>query len=99
MLSRLTRPLLHRTTRRVFHSVPVLRSSMFTNMLASDIPPPVQVSSITSSGILLADGVIIPSACIFLDGKVFLWDVPENLWEGWTKDHFEIFEAVVPKPG
>jgi hypothetical protein len=34
-----------------------------------------------------------------LNGKVFLWDVPEKLWEGWTKDHFEIFEAVVPKPG
>jgi len=91
------RPLLHKATRRTFHTVPTQRSS-FTNMLASDNPPPVQVSSITPSGILLADGLIIPSACIFLEGKVFLWDVPEKLWEGWTKDHFEIFEAVVPKP-
>ena len=95
----LSKPLFHQTTRRPFHSVQVLRRSTFTNLLASDNPPPVQVSSITPSGILLADGLIIPSACIFLEGKVFLWDVPENIWEGWTKDHFEIFEAVVPKPG
>src|ERR1700691_6174574 len=101
MLSHLrpfARPLLPKIARRTFHTVPTQRSS-FTNMLASDNPPPVQVSSITPSGILLADGLIIPSACIFLEGKVFLWDVPEKLWEGWTKDHFEIFEAVVPKSG
>ena len=95
----LARPLLHKSTQRTFHTVPALRSSTFTNILASDNPPAVQVGSITPSGILLADGIILPSACIFLDGQVFLWDVPQTLWEGWTKDHFEIFEVVVPKPG
>lgn len=106
MLSRLlplSRPILLQAGRRAFHNAPILRDSRtpsaFTNILASDSPPPVQVSSITPAGILLADGLILPSACIFLEGKVFLWDVPENLWEGWTKEHFEIFEAVVPKPG
>jgi NADH dehydrogenase [ubiquinone] 1 alpha subcomplex assembly factor 3 len=68
-------------------------------MLADGIPPPVQVSSITPDGIQLADGLVIPSACIFLEGKVFLWDVPTSLWTGWSKNHFEIFEVVVPKPG
>ncbi|TFK55421.1 DUF498-domain-containing protein [Heliocybe sulcata] len=70
----------------------------FTNILASEIPPPVQVSQITQEGIQLADGLILPSACIFLEGKVFLWDVPQSLWDGWSKDRFEIFETVVPKP-
>lgn len=68
-------------------------------MLAGDVPPPVQVSSITSAGIQLADGLILPSACIFLDGKVFLWNVPSNLWDGWGREHLSIFETVVPKPG
>ncbi|KAK7470119.1 hypothetical protein VKT23_001560 [Stygiomarasmius scandens] len=70
----------------------------FVNILADEQPPPVQVSSITSGGIQLADGLIIPSSCLFLEGKVFLWDVPTTLWDGWTKDHFEVFEVVVPKP-
>jgi len=82
-----------------FHTSSVTLSSTFTNILADDNPPPVQVSSITHEGIQLADGLVISSACIFLEGKVFLWDVPESLWAGWGKDHFEIFEVVVPKPG
>jgi hypothetical protein len=68
-------------------------------MLAGDVPPPVQVSSITQAGIQLADGLILPSACIFLDGKVFLWNVPSNLWDGWGREHLSVFETAVPKPG
>ena len=74
-------------------------SSTFTNLLASEIPPPVQVQSLTNAGITLSDGLVIPGACIFLEGKVFLWDVPGVLWEGWGTERFEIFEVVVPKPG
>jgi hypothetical protein len=87
--------------RRPFHTVPPIRNrpTSFTNILASDIPPPVQVDSLTPEGIRLADGLVIPSACIFLEGKVFLWDVPSSLWTGWTKDHFEILEIVSPRPG
>lgn len=67
-------------------------------MLEGGPAPAVQVKTITPDGIQLADGLVIASACIFLDGKVFLWDVPEKQWEGWDKKHFEIFEMVVPKP-
>ncbi|ESK84885.1 duf498 domain protein [Moniliophthora roreri MCA 2997] len=80
------------------------RREPFINILAdSDLPPPpVQVSSITSNGIHLTDGLVIPSACIFLEGKVFLWDVPvlnvSKGWEGWVKDMFEVFEVVSPRP-
>ncbi|KAG1755368.1 hypothetical protein EDB19DRAFT_1891677 [Suillus lakei] len=66
--------------------------------LEGDVPPPVQVSSITPAGIQLADGLILPSACIFLDGKVFLWNVPSHLWDGWGREHLSVFETVVPKP-
>ncbi|KAG6919730.1 hypothetical protein DXG01_001564 [Tephrocybe rancida] len=77
----------------------VKRDRSFTNILAdSDSPPAVQVQSITNAGIQLMDGLMVPSACIFLEGKVFLWDVPATLWTGWGTEHFEIFETVVPKP-
>ena len=34
-----------------------------------------------------------------LNGKTLLWNTPEGLWDGWTEDHFEVFDVVVPKPG
>ena len=75
------------------------RSSTLTNILADDNPPPVQVASITDGAIHLVDGLAIPGACIFLEGKVFLWDVPQTLWEGWDKHHFMLFEIGRPRPG
>ncbi|KAG9051457.1 hypothetical protein FS837_006633 [Tulasnella sp. UAMH 9824] len=64
-------------------------------------PPPVQVKRITGDGIELMDGLLLPSSCIFLNGRVFLWDGPDlkdGKWDGWSKDRLAIFEAVVPKP-
>lgn len=87
------------TQARAIHASAMRSDRSFTNMLADDNPPAVQVNSITEEGIQLADGLLLPSACIFLEGKVFLWDVPKELWGGWGKEHFEIFETVVPKPG
>ncbi|KAF9266166.1 DUF498-domain-containing protein [Marasmius fiardii PR-910] len=72
--------------------------STLVNILEGDVPPPVQVESITKNGIKLTDGLFIPSSCIFLEGKVYLWDVPTSFWDGWEKDHFEVFELVVPRP-
>lgn len=94
------------------------RPTTLTNILASDIPPPVQVLSVSKTGIKLADGLVLSGPVIFLDGKVFLWDVPNGgfnsvvstaqprsgkgsgmeKWEGWTNEHWSIFEVVVPKP-
>jgi hypothetical protein len=59
----------------------------------------VQVSTITPAGVLLQDGRLLPSACIFLEGEVLLWDVPPMLWNGWDESKFEVFDVVVPKPG
>lgn len=91
-----------RAPRRAFHTAKVLRNqkwSQLTNILAGEIPPPVQVKSITNAGILLQDGRLLPSACIFLEGEVLLWDVPPTLWKGWDESRFEVFDVVVPKPG
>jgi hypothetical protein len=87
---------------RAFHTARVLRNqkwSQLTNILAGEIPPPVQVKSITNAGVLLQDGRLLPSACIFLEGEVLLWDVPPTLWKGWDESRFEVFDVVVPKPG
>ena len=70
-----------------------------TNILSGGEAPAVQVKTVSSKGIQLSDGLVLPSACIFLDGKVFLWNVPAKPWDGWKQEHFEIFETVVPKPG
>lgn len=48
-------------------------------------------------------GLVLPSACIFLEGRVFLWELPKldthASWPGWNNDHFKLFEVVVPRPG
>ena len=87
---------------RAFHTARVLRNqkwSQLTNILASEIPPAVQVKSISTAGVLLQDGRLLPSACIFLEGEVLLWDVPPIPWKGWDESKFEVFDVVVPKPG
>jgi hypothetical protein len=87
---------------RALHTARVLRNQKWpqlTNILAGEVPPPVQVKSISTAGLLLQDGRLLPSACIFLEGEVLLWDVPATLWKGWDESRFEVFDAVVPKPG
>lgn len=87
---------------RTLHTARALRNQKWpqlTNILAGEIPPPVQVTSITPAGVLLQDGRLLPSACIFLEGEVLLWDVPPMLWDGWDESKFEVFDVVVPKPG
>ena len=93
------RPILDSSHFRGIHASPARHDSSFTNILADENPPAVQVKSITTEGIQLVDGLLIPSACIFLEGQVFLWDVPNKLWDGWGQEHLEIFETVLPKPG
>ena len=48
-------------------------------------------------------GLVLPSPCIFLEGRVFLWEVPKinghANWPCWTAEHFKLFEVVIPRPG
>ena len=88
---------------RAFHAACIRqypsKDGGLTNILSGGEAPAVQVKTITQNGIQLADGLILPAACIFLNGKVFLWNVPEKTWDGWKPEHFEVFDTVVPKPG
>jgi len=102
---------------RTFHSSAQCRSG-FANVLADAPAPAVQVKTITKDGIELVDGkstplekkiaqffsgLLLSGPCIFLNGKVFLWETSDfgknGNWDSWTKDMFEMFEVVVPKPG
>ncbi|KAG6334868.1 hypothetical protein ID866_4228 [Astraeus odoratus] len=91
------------------------RPTTLTNILASEVPPPVQVLSVSNAGIKLADGLVLTGPVVFLEGKVYLWDVPNGgftpapgngrqtgtgveKWDQWSKEHWSIFEVVVPKP-
>lgn len=59
------------------------------------------VESIQETSFKLTDGIIIPSSCIFLNGIAFMWDapIPSFSWNGWSKEMFEVFTMVTPKPG
>ncbi|KIM63615.1 hypothetical protein SCLCIDRAFT_1214009 [Scleroderma citrinum Foug A] len=89
------------------------RPTSLTNILASEVPPPVQVASVSTAGIKLANGLVFSGPVVFLEGKVFLWDVPNGgfitspsssmgmdmkMWDAWSKGHWSIFELVVPRP-
>ena len=96
------------TVDRNLHTTVIRRDRSFTNLLADDSPLPIQVSSISDNGILLADGLLIPGACIFLEGKLYLWDTPElntnmrtsqEIWRAWREELFQIFDLVTPRPG
>ncbi|KAH8826405.1 DUF498-domain-containing protein [Flagelloscypha sp. PMI_526] len=79
------------------------------NMLESDIPLPIQVKTTGLDGIHLVDGLKIRGPCLFLEGRVWLWDVPPTVpsWgakqedqdaHGWKREQFEILDTLVPKP-
>jgi len=104
-------PLRRQQSQRPIHTTRPLhapdRPTTLTNMLASDVPPPVQVSSVGPAGVKLADGLVLTGPVVFLEGKLLLWDVPgvgkgsggTGSWDGWTRAHWEVFDVVVPKPG
>jgi NADH dehydrogenase [ubiquinone] 1 alpha subcomplex assembly factor 3 len=88
---------------RTFSSTRIARvgdtPTKFTNILAGANVPAVQIKTVTPEGIHLADGLVIPGACLFIEGNVFLWNVPPSPWQNWKPEHFEVFDAIVPKPG
>lgn len=99
-LARITNISSHPLLRRTLHtSYP--RFSNLTNLFG-DVPndyTSVRVHTITSKGnIELSSGLTLTGPCIFLGGKVFLWDVPLSLWDKWTPQMLQIFDVVVPKP-
>ncbi|KAL7413083.1 NADH dehydrogenase 1 alpha subcomplex assembly factor 3 [Mrakia frigida] len=64
----------------------------------------VHIAGVSSAGVELTDGVILPGACILLAGNPFLWNVQlpgegdEKTWSQFTEDSFRVFEIVGPRP-
>ncbi|CUA69425.1 hypothetical protein RSOLAG22IIIB_03951 [Rhizoctonia solani] len=85
---------------QLLHTTASRQNSALTNILGDGPAPAVQVKSAGEAGIELADGLILPGACVFLAGRVFLWDVPtpNDRWTNWGLEHLEVFDVVVPKP-
>lgn len=91
---------------RALHATAPARS--LTNLFEAGDNPPLSVNRLDERGFLLSDGLLVPGGVIFADGRAFLWDVDppgdgakgvEKAWAGWSKERFEIFERVVPRPG
>lgn len=74
-------------------------------MIQADAARPMpQIAKLTAlKGFTLADGLVVPSPIIILNGVVFLWDVgppkSEVEWEGFNEELWKVFEAVSPRPG
>lgn len=94
------------TAARSFHASRPAQS--LTNIYEAGDNPPLSVNRLDERGFLLSDGLLVPGGVVFADGRAFLWDVDppgdgrggvEKAWEGWTKERFEVFEKVVPRPG
>lgn len=75
----------------------------FVNIHDDAARPAIEVKTINDAGFQFVDGLLVPSPCIFINGTLFMWDappVPSNLkWEGWTIEHFKIYDVVAPRPG
>jgi hypothetical protein len=90
---------------RALHTTrPARGTTTLPNILAGGPAPAVVVRTLTPRGLQLDDGLIIPGACVFLDGEVLLWDAPSpGEWGALGVDalraRFELFEAVAPRPG
>ncbi|KAI5481037.1 AFG1 family mitochondrial ATPase [Pseudohyphozyma bogoriensis] len=77
----------------------------FVNIIAADASRPIpQIKSLSPEiGFTLADGLILPSPIIILNGTTFMWDVgvpkegPDG-WDGFTEEKLKVFEVVSPRP-
>ncbi len=99
--------LAHPSASRAFHSSAPAHSGL-TNLFEAGDNPPLSVAKLDARGFHLSDGLLVPGGLVFADGRAFLWDVDppgdtkrgiEGAWEGWSKERFEVFERVVPRPG
>ncbi|WFD36953.1 hypothetical protein MCUN1_003845 [Malassezia cuniculi] len=78
-----------------------------TNIL-EDESIPIRVANVSKEEIVLADGLVLPPNCLFLNGHIFTWNTPVvkmmevmpngRGWEAWTDDIWTIFETVTPRP-
>lgn len=92
-----------------FHSsASRLKDSGLTNLFDDTARPRVAVTKLNDQGFVLSDGLIVPGGVIFVDNRIFLWDVDppkvdnltgRGIWDDWKEDRLSVFETVLPRPG
>lgn len=79
-----------------------------TNLFDDTARPRVAVTKLNDQGFHLSDGLIVPGGVIFVDNRIFLWDVDppkvdkltgRGMWDEWKEDRLSVFETVLPRPG
>ncbi|WFD29494.1 hypothetical protein MSPP1_000503 [Malassezia sp. CBS 17886] len=79
----------------------------FVNVLEDDSLP-IRIAKVTPTKIYLRSGLVLPSTCIFINGKAFVWTPPRidpqaampngGGWEAWSNDIWTLLEITAPRP-
>jgi NADH dehydrogenase [ubiquinone] 1 alpha subcomplex assembly factor 3 len=102
-ITRLAQPL----TARTLHTTrPVLS---LQNIFETSDRPSLTIAKLTPKGFHLSDDLVVPGGLVLAGYQALLWNVDppkgdgsggmEEAWKGWTKERFQVFESVVPRPG
>jgi hypothetical protein len=80
-----------------------------TNIFDTADRPSLTIAKLTPKGFHLSDDLVVPGGLVLAGYQALLWDVDppkgdgsagiDAAWKGWTKDRFQVFESVVPRPG
>lgn len=79
------------------------------NIFETSDRPSLTIAKLTPKGFHLSDDLVVPGGLVLAGYQALLWDVDppkgdgsgdlQAAWKGWTKERFQVFESVVPRPG
>lgn len=79
------------------------------NIFETPDRPSLTIAKLTPKGFHLSDDLVVPGGLVLAGYQALLWDVDPpkgdgagglaSAWQGWTKERFQVFETVVPRPG
>ena len=102
-LARLAQPL----SARGLHTTRPVQS--LQNIFETSDRPSLTIAKLTPKGFHLSDDLVVPGGLVLAGYQALLWNVDppkgdgsggmEEAWKGWTKERFQVFESVVPRPG
>jgi NADH dehydrogenase [ubiquinone] 1 alpha subcomplex assembly factor 3 len=102
-VARLAQPL----SARGLHTTRPLQS--LQNIFETSDRPSLTIAKLTPKGFHLSDDLVVPGGLVLAGYQALLWNVDppkgdgsggmEEAWKGWTKERFQVFESVVPRPG
>ncbi len=94
---------------RPLHSTPPIRTSALENLFDTADRPSLFITKLNDKGFHLSDNLVVSGGLIILGGQPLLWNVDpprddarsglDEIWRGWAKERFGVFEVVVPRPG